>query len=93
MSAAEYSYARWNLTQVDLCDPRTGAVLCQVKPLDKSATADVQRRRLTPEKVDLSPLPSSGIAPLLRHLLADYAATGLANVIRQQWLGRDHFSY
>jgi hypothetical protein len=26
---------------------------------------------------DLSPLPPSGIAPLLRQLLADYAATGL----------------
>jgi hypothetical protein len=26
---------------------------------------------------DLSPLPPSGTAPLLRQLLADYAATGL----------------
>ena len=36
-----------------------------------------QRRRLTAVTTDLSPLPSSGIAPLLRQLLADYAATGL----------------
>ena len=77
LAVVHLRYARWDLTQVDLCDPRTGAVLCPVKPLDKSANADGQRRRLTPVTADLSPLPSSGIAPLLRQLLADYAATGL----------------
>jgi transposase InsO family protein len=70
-------YARWDLTQVDLCDARTGTILCPIKPLDKSANADGQRRRLTPVTTNLSPLPPSGIAPLLRQLLADYAATGL----------------
>mgnify|MGYP003375971302 FL=1 len=70
-------YARWDLTRVDLVDPRSGALLCPIKPLDKSANADGQRRRLTPVSTDLSPLPSSGLAPLLRQLLADYAATGL----------------
>ena len=77
LTVVHLRYARWDLTQVDLCDPRTGAVLCPVKPLDKSANADGQRRRLTPVTTDLSPLPSSGMAPLLRQLLADYAATGL----------------
>ena len=70
-------YARWDLTRVDLVDPRTGAILCPVKPIDKSANADGQRRRLLPVSTDLSPLPPSGMAPLLRQLLADYAATGL----------------
>jgi transposase InsO family protein len=70
-------YARWDLSRVDLVDHRTGAVLCPVKPLDKSANADGQRRALTPLTTDLSPLPPSGIAPLLRQLLAEYAATGL----------------
>jgi len=70
-------YARWDLTRVDLIDQRTGAVLCPVKPLDKSANADGQRRALTPVTTDSSPLPPSGIAPLLRQLLAEYAATGL----------------
>ena len=77
LTVVHLRYARWDLTQVDLCDPRTGTVLCQVKPLDKSANANGQRRRLTAVTTDLSPLPSSGIAPLLRQLLADYAATGL----------------
>ena len=70
-------YARWDLARVDLVDPRTGAILCPVSPLDKSANATGQRRPLEPITTDLSPLPPSGIAPLLRQLLADYAATGL----------------
>lgn len=70
-------YARWDLTYVDLVDPRTGAILCPISPLDKSANANGQRRRLDPIGIDLSPLPPSGMAPLLRQLLADYAATGL----------------
>lgn len=70
-------YARWDLTRVDLVDPRTGAILCPVKPQDKSAHAEGQRKRLTPAAIDLSPLPPSGMAPLMRQLLADYAASGL----------------
>ncbi len=70
-------YARWDLTRVDLVDARTGTLLCPVKPLDKAANADGQRRALAPPATDATPTPSSGIAPLLRKLLADYAATGL----------------
>ena len=70
-------YARWDLTRVDLVEPRTGVILCAVKPLDKSANADGQRKRLTPAATGLTPLPPSGMAPLLRELLAEYAASGL----------------
>lgn len=77
LSTVHLRYARWDLTRVDLIDPRSGAMLCPVKPLDKSANADGQRRRLAPVTTDLSPLPPAGIAPLLRQLLAEYAATGL----------------
>ena len=77
LAVVHLRYARWDLTQVDLVDPRTGAILCPVKPLDKSANANGQRRRLVAVSADSSPLPPSGIAPLLRQLLADYAATGL----------------
>ena len=70
-------YARWDLSQVDLVDARSGAILAPIRPLDKAANADGQRRRLTPAGADLSPLPTSGMAPLLRELLAEYAATGL----------------
>jgi hypothetical protein len=70
-------YARWDLARVDLIDARTGAVLCAVKPLDKAANADGQRRALDAPATERSPTPPAGIAPLLRQLLADYAATGL----------------
>jgi hypothetical protein len=70
-------YARWDLRRVDLVDPRTDTILCPVFPLDKAANADAQRRRLQPLRSDPQPPPSSGMAPLLRKLLADYAATGL----------------
>jgi len=74
---AHLRYARWDLSRVDLVEPRTGVILCSVKPLDKSANANGQRRRLNPAAIDLSPLPPSGIAPLLRQLLADYSSSGL----------------
>ena len=70
-------YARWDLSRVDLLDPRTGVILCPVKPLDKTTNADGQRRALEPPVTAAAPAPPSGIAPLLRKLLADYAATGL----------------
>jgi hypothetical protein len=77
LSKVHLRYARWDLTRVDLVDDRSGVILCPVRPLDKSANADGQRKRLTPAATDRSPLPPSGIAPLLKQLLADYAATGL----------------
>ena len=77
MVVVHLRYARWDLSQVDLVDPRSGSVLCRVHPLDKSANADGQRKRLTPIGPDLTPLPPTGVAPLLKQLLADYAATGL----------------
>jgi len=70
-------YARWDRTRVDLVDPRTGSVLCPVLPLDKTAHAHGQRRVRPPTTPTLDPLPPAGMAPLLRQLLADYAATGL----------------
>jgi len=76
LSEVHLRYARWDLTQVDLVEPRSGVLLSPVRPLDKSANADGQRRRLAKGVTDLSPRPPSGPAPLLRQLLADYAATG-----------------
>lgn len=68
--------ARWDLSSVDLVDGRTGQFLTTLLPLDKSKNADGLRRTLEP--VSAEPIPeSSGIAPLLQKLMADYAATGL----------------
>jgi putative transposase len=81
--------ARWDLSSVDLVDPRTGAHLATLLPLDREKNADGRRRPLadcdptcdaTPEvdgaEHDRRRRPA-GIAPLLRQLMADYAATGL----------------
>lgn len=71
-------YARWDLSRVDLVDARTDMILSPVLPLDKATNADGQRRRLDPVQTQLqSSSPPAGMAPLLRQLLADYAATGL----------------
>jgi transposase InsO family protein len=74
--------ARWDLSCIDLVDPRTGAHLATLLPLDKEKNADRKRRALPRNEPALSdsddePTPRSGIAPLLRKLMADYAATGL----------------
>lgn len=70
--------ARWDLSSVDLVDPRSGAYLCTVLPLDKSRHADGCRKVVTldPSESANPPAPD-GIAPHLRQLMAEYAATGL----------------
>lgn len=73
-------YARWDLSAVDLVDPRTAEVLTVLYPLDKARNADGARRALEAlpqEPADPGPAKPSGIAPLLKSLMADYSATGL----------------
>lgn len=74
-------YARWDLRRVDLYDDREGRVVCRLRPLDKAANADGRRRvaqSLPDALLDPSAPPATpGMAPLLRKLMADYAATGL----------------
>jgi putative transposase len=70
--------ARWDLSSVDLVDPRTGVHLATLLPLDKIKNAD-RARRVLPSGAAAPAPPSepAGIAPLLRELMAEYAATGL----------------
>ena len=80
LSRIAVRYASWDLTHVHLVDERTGTVLARLYPLDKTQNADGRRRTLAPGLLDPATLaapPSSGIAPLLRQLMTDYAATGL----------------
>jgi putative transposase len=72
-------YARWDFSAVDLIDARSGAILCPLYPLDKAANASGERR-VRAEPNPAAPAPPSGrgeIAPLLKKLLAEFAATGL----------------
>lgn len=70
-------YARWDLSRVDLIEARSGAVLCPVRPIDKAANAERFRRALEPASNQPIPQAASGIAPLLKQMIAEYAATGL----------------
>jgi hypothetical protein len=73
--------ARWDLSSVDLVDPRKGTHLATLLPVDKEKNANRQRRALprddgSHDERDETPRPV-GVAPLLRELMAQYAATGL----------------
>jgi transposase InsO family protein len=78
LEAVHVAYARWDLRAVELIDPHSGSSLCSLYPLDKAANAAGERRRLAPVRAP-EPTPTSGttLPPLLRKLLAEYAATGL----------------
>jgi hypothetical protein len=70
--------ARWDLSRVNLVDPRTGVHLATLLPLDKVKNADRKRRVLPLDAAaPAPPRKPAGIAPLLRELMAEYAATGL----------------
>jgi transposase InsO family protein len=74
-------YARWDLASIDLVDERTGKLLCALYPLDKAKNAREGRKNLEPisaeEAAAAQNPPAGGVAPLLKKLMADYAATGL----------------
>jgi putative transposase len=72
--------AFWDLSHVYLSDPKTGAILCRLFPLDKQKNAQGQRAAkgspIDKPAVTVSPAPS-GMAPLLQKLIQQYATTGL----------------
>jgi transposase InsO family protein len=75
-------YAGWDLSTLDLVDARSGAILCVLYPLDKTRNAEGQRKKLEPisndpSGLDLTSMPSDDMAPLLKKLMAEYAATGI----------------
>jgi putative transposase len=78
LSRVRLRVARWDLSSVDLVDPRKGTHLATLLPLDKLKNADRARRTLADATTPPSPSKRPpGIAPLLRELMAEYAATGL----------------
>jgi putative transposase len=79
LNRLQLRYARWDLSTVDLVDARSGAILSTLYPLDKSANAAGERRAVgaTVEPEHTEPPAGDEIPPLLKKLLADFAATGL----------------
>ncbi len=82
MGRLRIRFATWDLRQVYLADPHTDAILDRCLPLDRVKNADRFRRprqALGPDvasDVAHEPTPT-GIAPLLRQLIEECAATGL----------------
>jgi transposase InsO family protein len=70
-------YASWDLSSVWLADSKTGAILCRLYPQDKKKNAEGLRAPKTPLTVNPQPVPPSGMAPLLKKILQQYATTGL----------------
>ncbi len=70
-------YATWDLRCVWLLDEHAGTVLERLYPLDKTKNADGVRRAIQKPPSEEPPSQAPGIAPLLKKLMADYAATGL----------------
>ena len=69
-------YASWDLSHVWLMDEHNGVALDRLFPVDKVRNAEGHRRPIEPP-VSGEITAASGIAPLLRKLMSDYAATGL----------------
>lgn len=70
-------YAAWDLSAVYLSDPKTGAILCRLYPLDKAKNAEGLRAPKTPVIASPEPISSPGIAPLLQKIIRQYATTGM----------------
>jgi transposase InsO family protein len=72
-------YTRWDLSSAILIDPHSNSFLSTLYPQDKSENAKGLRRTFanTENKTPLHETPSTGIAPLLKELMAQYASTGL----------------
>jgi putative transposase len=70
-------YASWDLSTVYLADPKTGAILCRIYPLDKTKNAQGRRAPRMSVAGSASPLPPPGMAPLLQKIIHQYATTGL----------------
>lgn len=73
-------WCAWDLSVAWVVDPRTQDVLATVRPLDKERNAATRRRALEPLQETVVPAPdpdADPLPPLMRKLLADFAATGL----------------
>jgi transposase InsO family protein len=70
-------YASWDLSTVYLADPKTGAIVCRIYPVDKKKNAEGQRAPRTSPLSAPEPLPPAGMAPLLQKIIHQYATTGL----------------
>jgi transposase InsO family protein len=73
-------YGRWDLSHIDLIDPRSGKVIAPIYPLDKEANASGRRRPREPlTSISAEPMvpKSNTMPPLMKSLMEEYASTGM----------------
>jgi transposase InsO family protein len=70
-------YAAWDLSSVYLADPKTGALLDRLYPLDKKKNAEGRRAAKKPVVSAAEPVAAPGLAPRLQKIIQQYATTGL----------------
>jgi transposase InsO family protein len=71
-------YRTWDLSVAYLVGPKDGRLITEIYPQDKTQNSSGVRRTITPDtSLPSVPRQMAPMPPLLRRLLADYAATGL----------------
>lgn len=70
-------YASWDLSTVHLSDPKTGAILSRIYPVDKKKNAEGLRAPRASAPGSPPPSAPAGMAPLLQKIIRQYATTGL----------------
>jgi putative transposase len=72
-------YRTWDLSVAYVVGPKDGRLVTEIYPQDKTKNSSGIRRAITSDAPSphTSPRQTEVIPPLLRRLLADYAATGL----------------
>jgi hypothetical protein len=78
LDVVQVRYATWDLRCAFLMDPHSDMCVATLYPQNKAENANGLRRALSPIEHDITVAsPPQGIAPLLKSLMAEYAATGL----------------
>jgi len=80
LDAVTVRYRPWDLSKATIVDPRSGVVLAVIRPLNKQKNADGKRRAFEnplpiPSPADIR--DSERVAPVLKKMMANYAASGL----------------
>ena len=71
-------YARWDLSEVHLIDPRTQNILCRLLPVDLVQNSNQIRKPLYPkDPAQIGWIETTTISPLLQKYMEDYSAFGL----------------
>jgi len=71
-------YRSWDLSKAWLVDQRNDKILAIIRPQDKMKNGSGERRALDPDPLLAhEPEPTAELPPLLRKIVAEYAATGV----------------